>query len=265
MADELAINPLYGASLGGTWVPAPRYVLRRSRILSNFDHLPRGSVIEVGCGAGGILRDLTLRGFNCTGVDSSPAAREVASRMMKGLDGAHLVPSLHELQKESFDYLLSCEVLEHIYDDRTEFQKWLTFLKPGGLVIVAVPAHQESFGPLDKWAGHVRRYDRDQLMGLLDDSGIKLVKLECYGFPMANITSFVRNQKLARTPAPRSSEALAAATAKSGIDRAADMKIYGFQTSFAGQLLMRTALVLQNLFLSTNLGDGFLSIGRKER
>ena len=263
MTDKVIINPLYGGFLEDTWVPAPRYVLRRSRILSNFDCFPKGSVFEVGCGAGGVLRDLAQQGFNCTGVDSSEMAREVAVQMMSGIDNACIVSDVRELKEESFDYLLSCEVLEHIEDDCAALQEWLHYLKPGGLVIVAVPAHQKNFGPLDNWAGHVRRYDRSRLRRLFDDSGVALIKLECYGFPLANITSFIRNRKLAKTPTPKTSGEFAAATAKSGIDRSIDTRYYRFQSGFTGQWVMRLALALQNLFLSTDLGDGYLAIGRK--
>src|SRR5688572_255286 len=60
------------------WVPAPRYLLRRHRALNLLKGLPRGRVLEVGCGAGALLNDLAGLGYDCTALESSSEARRVA-------------------------------------------------------------------------------------------------------------------------------------------------------------------------------------------
>ena len=57
----LTVDRQYGAVLEGRWVPAPRFVLRRDRVLPLVESLPAGRVIEVGCGAGALLRELAQR------------------------------------------------------------------------------------------------------------------------------------------------------------------------------------------------------------
>ena len=64
------------------WVPAPRFLLRRDTVLRRMRALPRGRVLEVGCGAGSLLADLAALGFECTAVETADAARALAARMV---------------------------------------------------------------------------------------------------------------------------------------------------------------------------------------
>ena len=83
----LTIDRQYGAVLEGRWVPAPRFVLRRDRVLPLVEGLPAGRVIEVGCGSGALLRlsrtmtmnrrtFLTASAAACLATTASTAATE---------------------------------------------------------------------------------------------------------------------------------------------------------------------------------------------
>lgn len=58
----------------------------------------------------------------------------------------------------SFDTVLSCNVFEHIENDGAAFSNSAAFLKPGGLLVLLLPAHPALFGSMDLLAGHHRRY-----------------------------------------------------------------------------------------------------------
>ena len=52
----MEIHPVYGISFPERgWVPAPRYLLRRDRVLRLLARLPVGRLLEIGCGSGALL------------------------------------------------------------------------------------------------------------------------------------------------------------------------------------------------------------------
>lgn len=60
---------------------------------------------------------------------------------------------------ERFDSILYIDVLEHIERDAEEIHRVLVYLRPGGFLIVLVPAHQFLYSPFDRAIGHHRRYN----------------------------------------------------------------------------------------------------------
>ena len=52
--------------------------------------------------------------------------------------------------------------------------------------MISVPAHPEMWSDIDVWAGHVRRYQRKQLVETLQAAGFAVERIECYGYPLAN-------------------------------------------------------------------------------
>ena len=83
-----------------------------------------------------------------------------------------MLSTIDDVDDYDFDVLCSFEVLEHIEDDLGELQRWVTHLKPGGMVIVSVPAHRHRFAAADEGVGHFRRYDPVDLVDLLESAGL---------------------------------------------------------------------------------------------
>lgn len=252
------VDPELGVSLRGQWVPAPRYLLRRDRILANLEGKAPDRVVEVGCGAGALLHDLARRGFRCTGLEQSAAAVQVARAIHEGT-GTEIVDVAGADWNGSFGYLISCEVLEHIERDVEALREWVGWLKPGGTAILSVPAHRSMFGPSDVWAGHYRRYSRRDFEDLARAAGLNVVTTECYGFPVGNVTHRLRNLAARR----KTFVSKRANTDRSGIDRTTEVRLYPMQTSFIGRLTLRAALRTQSQFLHTDLGEGYLLVAQK--
>jgi predicted SAM-dependent methyltransferase len=59
---------------------------------------------------------------------------------------------------------LFIDVIEHIENDTDELKKASSFLKPGGHLIVLVPAHNYLYSEFDKSIGHFRRYNKKMLI-----------------------------------------------------------------------------------------------------
>jgi hypothetical protein len=75
---------------------------------------------------------------------------------------------------------VSTDVLEHIADDRTAFESLVRLVRPGGRVLVTVPAGQWLFGYHDEQLGHYRRYSRTSLRQLVAET-CEVRKLRYFG------------------------------------------------------------------------------------
>lgn len=258
-------HPVFGIAIPDKgWVPAPRYLLRRHRLLNLLRESPRGEVLEIGCGAGALSRDLSRLGFRVQALDTSPAARELA-RELNGDDPSVQVCGEEDPAWEShFDYVLALEVLEHIVDDRAALEKWRSWLKPAGRLLLSVPSRQDRWNASDTWAGHIRRYERPQLRGLLEDVGFSVDTIECYGFPLANIIDPIRARhhgKLLNAQAGNAEPARQ--TAASGVERSLETRLWFLQSSRPGVWTMQAFCHLQGWFANTELGNGYLVSARR--
>jgi SAM-dependent methyltransferase len=259
-------NALLGVScIERGWVPSPSYALRRSRILRTLDRLPAGRALEFGCGAGGLLFDLARRGFECDAVEVSPTARQLAEFINSGSVAVRIYESIPGGRSERYDYVLAFEVLEHVADDQGALMEWASYLRPGGRLLVSVPAHPKRWNASDVWAGHVRRYTSSDLRDRIEGAGLTLEHIEHYGFPLTNITDPIRarvhrarlrlNQSDSEDPYQKS--------LRSGIDRPVEGRLYPFLSSAVGLLLLRVALGLQHLFSRMPLGNGILAVAKR--
>jgi SAM-dependent methyltransferase len=117
-------------------------------------------VLDVGAGAG-VLRD-QLEARTAWTVDiadlNATALRQARPGRGRTLCYNVLAPDPALLGR--YDALLLFDVLEHIAETRPFVEAVLRHLRPGGHLLVNVPAGQWLFGPYDVAAGHVRRYDR---------------------------------------------------------------------------------------------------------
>ncbi len=83
-----------------------------------------------------------------------------------------------QLKEYQFDFALLSNVLEHIADDQQALINIRSVLPPGGRLVMLVPAGPWLFGSLDQAVGHFRRYTKNGLRELLQDSGFVVEHLE---------------------------------------------------------------------------------------
>ncbi len=153
------------------------YFRSRRRVLSGLlDRLsPEGPVLDVGCGPGGNGPLLAPWAPVC-GVDRSAAAAK--SSLTHGYataviaDGGRL-----PFGGGAFRLVTCLDVLEHLPDARGAAGELVRVCRPGGLVVVTVPAFQWLWSAHDAALGHVRRYSRDEVGRLLTEAGLRLRRL----------------------------------------------------------------------------------------
>ncbi len=128
-------------------------------------------VLVAGCGSGELCWQFAARGHHVLGIDPEPKYVELALRQAADrpdLDCAFEVASIEDYAGPgAFDCVVSTDVLEHIADDRTAFDKLAHLVKPGGTVLIAVPAGPCLFGYHDEQLGHYRRYTGGSLRKLV--------------------------------------------------------------------------------------------------
>jgi SAM-dependent methyltransferase len=225
---------------------------------------PRGRIVEIGCGSGALLREFAERGFETVGVETSQGARKVAELFADGVAGMQVLDAPSADWTRRFDYLFSFEVLEHIEKDADALRSWVDWLKPRGLALISVPAHMRLWGPSDVFAGHFRRYSRPDVIDLLGRAGLVPVLVEAYGFPLSNLIEPIRNRHHARMLREQDLDtSKREATARSGIERTLETRLFPLMSRAPGRQAFRVALLVQRWFRNTGLGTGFLAVGQR--
>ncbi len=151
------------------------FVARRDMIMRLLrDESKESRILDIGCSAGAMLRQLERAGFvNAWGIDTSEKA--VESCRAKGQKNVSLMDGASMAFGDSeFDLLIASDVLEHIADDRMALSEWRRVLKTGGRLLVFVPAFPFLWSGHDEANRHYRRYGRRELVSKLQDAGFSI-------------------------------------------------------------------------------------------
>jgi SAM-dependent methyltransferase len=140
------------------------YLDARLGILKHFDLLNRANtVFEIGCTEGMLLHALGKEGLTASGCELN---RDVAREGIRKL-GVNIATGSFEaveLQKSSFDFVISFHTLEHMRHPRSVFAKIAAILKPHGAVLVEVPCDDSEYENTD----HLHFFSKHSLRLLIE-------------------------------------------------------------------------------------------------
>ncbi len=135
---------------------------------------PPIEILDVGCGNGLFFAELGKFG-NVRGIevdtslidDDSPHRAQIFTEPLghSGYRGLR------------FDLITALDVVEHIADDRQAIDEMYAMLRPGGKLVITVPASMKLWDLHDEINGHYRRYSRRTLRNLVSGKG-RIVRLE---------------------------------------------------------------------------------------
>ncbi|CAN5670393.1 class I SAM-dependent methyltransferase [soil metagenome] len=169
------------------------------------------NILEVGCGQGALGARLATYA-TYLGVEPDKASFSVAQQRVSAFGGTVINGTDEAIEPgEQFDMVCAFEVLEHIEHDEDALASWVQRIRPGGCLLISVPAWQDRFGPMDENVGHFRRYSPDELSRKLVAAGLSSPEVHLYGWPLGFALEAVRNRidskRLARANAQGSSTA----------------------------------------------------------
>ena len=157
-------------------------------------------VLEVGCGSGNFTPLLAQVCAKVVAVDLNQEYVELAQTRLKDYPGVEIVVADALKMQWHTDTVIMLDVLEHIEDDVGMLRHLNSCLKPGGKLLVKVPALNYLYSPMDKAIGHYRRYGKRTLTEALEKA--KFSQPFVWYFNMAGIPGWWLNGVLGRTTPP---------------------------------------------------------------
>ena len=154
------------------WYRARRQVV--AELIRRKVSLPEGArLLEIGCGTG---HNLTMLGEfgSVDALEVDPIARGMAEKRLGRTVLSSPLPALDGLPDDTYDMVAALDVVEHIPDDTAALEGIARVLKPGGKLLMTVPAHQWMWSAHDVVNHHQRRYSKGGFKRLVDKSPLQL-------------------------------------------------------------------------------------------
>jgi SAM-dependent methyltransferase len=152
------------------WYQGRRHVLERA--IARLGLPAHAQILDAGCGSGRNMVELARLGI-VTGVELS----HTSVRLARERDAGEVVEgSVMDMpfEEASFDLAVSLDVIEHLQDDIGALRELRRVTRPGGALLVTVPAYQWLWSGHDEINHHHRRYNRRTLLAAARDGGWEL-------------------------------------------------------------------------------------------
>jgi SAM-dependent methyltransferase len=162
------------------WFVGRRHLVRKLVLQATTN--PSSHILEIGCSGGPLMQQLATDGYkHVTGIDISKDG--VALCHQRGLTDAHVMDAQKlDLPNSHFDVITASDVLEHLPDAPKALAEWYRVLKPGGNLIVFVPAFQFLWSEHDEVNLHFQRYTKAGLSRMISEAGFSIVRASYWNF-----------------------------------------------------------------------------------
>ncbi len=241
------------------WIPYPRYIFRKIIALELIKKYipPKSRFLEIGGGVGDFSRSLVKLGFSGKIIDYSRESYELIKELSKEVKNLQIEKNdLFQLdKKEKYDLIVMFEVLEHIDEDERAIEKIYSILKSGGYALISVPARKKLWDRSDETAGHIKRYEKKELINLLESQKLEIIKFYSYGFPFINAVKFFRKYLIKKN----NTRNKRAATQKSGLN-IIKIPIIGILLNI---WTLYPFIQFSKIFFSFDLAEGYLCLVKK--
>jgi SAM-dependent methyltransferase len=178
---------------------APNAAMRWSIVKRMVKVLAPRSILEIGCGQGAFgARLAPLADYQA--VEPDPTSFSVAQPRVTAAGGRIRNVGADRVSAADgpFDLVCAFEVLEHIDDDAGALTSWYRLVRPGGHLLLSMPAWPQRFNAWDTLVGHYRRYSPAHCRELLSATGFTQVTVVVFGWPLGFATENLRGRIAAR-------------------------------------------------------------------
>lgn len=237
----------------------PRYLMRKNALYKLLVKESCGgkSLLEIGYGAGEIFHLYSKMNLHVDAYDFSTEAYKYASKHYKG-GNVCLLKNKTDIKDRKYDYVVACEVLEHIEDDMQTLREWISYLKYDGKLIISVPAHWKRWGSSDEYVGHYRRYEKKELKEKIKNIGFKIEKIYTYDFPFCFLLDGIRNSS--RKKQINKNKSKEEASKISGIERDYNAIVL----NLSNPVLWKPFIIFEELFYKLDWGSSYILIASKK-
>jgi SAM-dependent methyltransferase len=131
-------------------------------------------LVDVGCGTGCFVQEMIQRGYSMVGIDDHRESVERAQVLLGEKNFREGSAERFPFEAGSVDVVTLLDVLEHLKDDRLALKSLYEGLKPGGYLILTVPAFDFFWSDWDRSLHHYRRYTPGDLLPRLREAGFEI-------------------------------------------------------------------------------------------
>ena len=172
------------------WWFLARWKILMDVIEHEFVGRPEIRALDAGCGTGTMLGHLETLG-PAVGLDRAAAAVRFCrsrgrNRVVQGSAGA--LP----WDDEAFDLVCALDMLEHIEDDGVALEEMGRVCRPGGRILITVPAYRFLWGRQDEISQHLRRYTARELQARITAAGLEVGKLTYFNTLLFPVVAAIR-------------------------------------------------------------------------
>jgi SAM-dependent methyltransferase len=172
----------------------PRHAHREARILSRLRRVAPapGLHLECAAGVGSLSLALVREGRTVVAADTSARSLAVLARRAAAAGaGRRVLPVVADVTRlpfaaGTFASATTAETLEHVAEDGLAALELARVLVGGGWLVGTVPAGPSQWSVWDDWAGHLRRYTRQEMEQLLRSAGLR-PEVTVWGWPLLRV------------------------------------------------------------------------------
>jgi len=159
-------------------LPPSQYPILLTRwLMTHFFQKP-GRLLDVGCGRAEYLRAFSAEAFEAVGIDSASSAGALAAELQ--VEIVNVEREAFPLPAESFDYVFSKSVIEHLHHPDHMLAECFRVLRPGGVVVIMTPSWRHQWRVFYEDYTHVSPFTANGLADALTLAGFNSVQAQLF-------------------------------------------------------------------------------------